>query len=53
MSRKKLSTTVYLTPEQIERLHALAERTRVPTAVRIRDAIDRLLNDIDNGQSYD
>ena len=43
MSRKKLSTTVYITPEQNERLKALHERTKVPVAEYIRQGIDLVL----------
>lgn len=43
MSRKKISTTVYITPEQNERLHLLHERTKVPVAVYIREGIDLVL----------
>ena len=40
MARKKISTTIYITPEQNERLKALHERTKVPVAVYIREGID-------------
>jgi predicted DNA-binding protein len=43
MSRKKLSTTVYITPEQNERLKALHARTKVPVAEYIRQGIDLVL----------
>ena len=43
MSRRKISTTVYLTPEQVRGLEDLHERTRVPTAVYIREGVDLLL----------
>lgn len=43
MSRKKISTTVYITPEQDERLKALNERTKVPMAEFIRQGIDLVL----------
>jgi Ribbon-helix-helix domain len=43
MSRKKISTTVYITPEQNERLHLLHARTQVPVAVYIREGIDLVL----------
>jgi predicted DNA-binding protein len=43
MSRKKLSTTVYLTPEQDEQLKKLNQRTNVPVAVYIREGIDLVL----------
>jgi predicted DNA-binding protein len=43
MSRKKISTTIYITPEQAERLKLLHERTKVPVAVYIREGIDLIL----------
>jgi predicted DNA-binding protein len=44
MARKKISTTVYITPEQAERLKLLNERTRVPVAEYIRQGIDMVLD---------
>ena len=43
MGRKKISTTIYITPEQNERLKLLNERTRVPVAEYIRQGIDLVL----------
>jgi predicted DNA-binding protein len=43
MARKKISTTVYITSEQNERLKVLHERTKVPIAVYIREGIDLVL----------
>ena len=43
MARKKISTTVYITPEQSERLKLLHDRTKVPVAVYIREGIDLVL----------
>jgi hypothetical protein len=43
MPRKKISTTVYITPEQSERLKLLHERTKVPVAEYIRQGIDLVL----------
>jgi len=44
MARKKISTTVYITPEQNDRLKLLHERTKVPVAVYIREGIDLVLD---------
>ena len=44
MSRKKVSTTVYITPEQDERLKELHGRTKVPVAEYIRQGIDLVLD---------
>ena len=43
MARKKISTTVYITPEQDERLKLLHARTKVPVAEYIRQGIDLVL----------
>lgn len=43
MSRKKISTTVYITPEQDSLLKALHQRTKVPVAEYIRQGIDLVL----------
>ncbi len=43
MPRKKVSTTVYITPEQNELLKLLHERTKVPVAEYIRQGIDLIL----------
>ncbi|GAC1351923.1 MAG: hypothetical protein NVS3B20_08910 [Polyangiales bacterium] len=48
MARKKLSTTIYITPEQNDRLKALHERTKVPIAVYIREGIDMALAKYDH-----
>jgi predicted DNA-binding protein len=40
---KKVSTTVYLTPEQLDALKALSERTRVPIAEYIREGVEMVL----------
>ncbi len=44
MSRKKISTTVYITPEQSVLLKQLHERTKVPVAEYIRQGIDLVLD---------
>ena len=43
MARKKISTTVYITPEQDEQLKRLHEKTKVPVAEYIRQGIDLVL----------
>jgi hypothetical protein len=43
MARKKLSTTVYITPEQNAQLKLLNEKTKVPVAEYIRQGIDLVL----------
>lgn len=44
MGRKKVSTTVYITPEQNEKLKLLNEKTKVPVAEYIRQGIDLILD---------
>ncbi len=43
MARKKISTTVYLTEDQVVALRELHERTKVPIAEFIRMGIDMIL----------
>ena len=43
MARKKVSTTVYLTEDQVAALKELHARTRVPIAEFIRMGIDLIL----------
>lgn len=43
MPRKKISTTIYITPEQNEQLKALNAKTKVPVAEYIRQGIDLVL----------
>lgn len=43
VSRKKISTTVYITPEQSALLKQLHNRTKVPVAEYIRQGIDLVL----------
>ncbi len=48
MSRKKISTTIYITPAQSERLKMLHQRTKVPVAVYIREGIDMVLKNYEH-----
>lgn len=41
--RRKVTTTIYITPEQSEQLKALHQRTKVPIAEYIREGIDLIL----------
>ena len=43
MARKKVSTTIYITPEQNELLKALNQKSKVPVAEYIRQGIDLVL----------
>jgi predicted DNA-binding protein len=44
MARRKISTTIYVTPEQDEALKLLNARTKVPVAEYIRQGIDLVLD---------
>ncbi len=43
MPRKKITTTIYITPEQNEKLKLLHDKTKVPVAEYIRQGIDIVL----------
>ena len=43
MGRKKISTTIYITPEQSDLLKQLHDKTKVPVAEFIRQGIDMVL----------
>ena len=44
MARKKISTTVYITPEQDELLKLLHNKTKVPVAEYVSQGIDLVLD---------
>lgn len=43
MARRKIPTTIYITPEQDRELKTLHTRTKVPVAEYIRQGIDLIL----------
>ena len=43
MPRRKESTTVYFAVGTLKRLRALSDRTKVPVAVYVRDAVEEWL----------
>lgn len=57
MARKKISTTIYITPEQNELLKLLNQKTHVPVAEYIRQGIDLVLEkykaDLPGQQRFD
>lgn len=57
MARKKISTTIYITPEQNEQLKELNQKTKVPVAEYIRQGIDLILEkhreDLPGQQRFD
>lgn len=44
MSRKKISSTIYLSQEQHDALKLLSEKTRVPYSVYVREGIDLVIS---------
>ncbi len=48
MSRKKISTTIYITEDQNEKLKLLNKKTKVPVAEYIRQGIDLVLDKYKN-----
>ena len=48
MSRKKISTTIYITEDQNDRLKLLNKKTKVPVAEYIRQGIDMVLDKYKN-----
>ena len=44
MARKKISTTIYITEEQDQKLKELSKRTKVPVSVYIREGIDLIID---------
>jgi hypothetical protein len=48
MSRKKISTTIYITEDQNEKLKLLNKKTKVPVAEYIRQGIDLVLDQYKN-----
>ena len=48
MSRKKISTTIYITEDQNDKLKLLNKKTKVPVAEYIRQGIDMVLEKYKN-----
>ena len=48
MSRKKISTTIYITEDQNDKLKLLNKKTKVPVAEYIRQGIDMILDKYKN-----
>ena len=43
MAQKKVARTIYIKDEQLDALKRLSEKTKVPQAVYVREALDMLL----------
>jgi len=48
---RKVQQTVYMRPDQLERLSLLSERTEVPMAVYVRQGIDFVLERIESQEN--
>ncbi|MBS3921448.1 MAG: ribbon-helix-helix domain-containing protein [Deltaproteobacteria bacterium] len=44
MSQTKVARTIYINSDQVEALKKLSDRTKVPQAVYVREALDMLLD---------
>ncbi len=44
LSQTKIARTIYINSDQVEALKRLSERTKVPQAVYVREALDMLLD---------
>lgn len=44
MSNTKIARTIYINSDQVEALKKLSDKTKVPQAVYVREALDMLLD---------
>jgi len=44
LSQTKVARTIYINSDQVEALKKLSDRTKVPQAVYVREALDMLLD---------
>lgn len=44
MSQTKVARTIYINSDQVEALKRLSDKTKVPQAVYVREALDMLLD---------
>ncbi|MBM4324633.1 MAG: ribbon-helix-helix domain-containing protein [Deltaproteobacteria bacterium] len=44
MSQTKVARTIYINSDQVEALKKLSDKTKVPQAVYVREALDMLLD---------
>lgn len=49
---RRTSTTVYLDPDQLERLRTISARSRVPVAALVREAVERELERLGAPRSF-
>ncbi len=53
MSQTKVARTIYINSDQVEALKRLSERTKVPQAVYVREALDMLLDKYSEQLKFD
>ncbi|MCX8117835.1 MAG: ribbon-helix-helix domain-containing protein [Desulfobacterota bacterium] len=53
MSQTKVARTIYINSDQVEALKRLSDRTKVPQAVYVREALDMLLDKYSEQLKFD
>lgn len=53
MAQTKVARTIYINSDQVEALKRLSERTKVPQAVYVREALDMLLDKYSEQLKFD
>ena len=53
MSQTKIARTIYINSEQVEALKRLSEKTKVPQAVYVREALDMVLEKYSEQLKFD
>jgi len=53
LSHTKIARTIYINSDQVEALKRLSERTKVPQAVYVREALDMLLDKYSEQLKFD
>ncbi len=53
MSQTKVARTIYINSDQVEALKKLSDKTKVPQAVYVREALDMLLDKYSEQLKFD
>ncbi len=53
LSQTKVARTIYINSDQVEALKKLSDRTKVPQAVYVREALDMLLDKYSEQLKFD
>jgi predicted DNA-binding protein len=53
LSQTKIARTIYINSEQVEALKRLSEKTKVPQAVYVREALDMVLEKYSEQLKFD